>query len=171
MAVHLERGVREHGVQPRDDRRALRVVLERVAQHQELVAREPARRVAAPQGGRHPRCDRGQQLVSGGVPERVVDELEPVEAERDHRARPFAAHRPGDRTRDELPEQRPAREPGQPVAQVLPRRAPRLEHVHGQGRELLEQVHLAFRPRCGTLSIAQNAPSVSPPESVSGIPA
>ena len=171
VPIHLERRVRQHGVQPRDDRRALRVVLERVAEHEELVTREPARRVAAPQGGRHPRRDRRQQLVPGGVPERVVDELEPVEAERDHRARPFAPHRPGDRARDELPEQRPAREPGQPVAQVLPaaRRASSTSTARAassSSRCTSRSVHW-----CGTLSIAQNAPSVSPPESVSGMPA
>ena len=59
-----------------------RAVLE---QHAELVAAEPRQRVAFAQARPQQRADLAQQLVAGGVAARVVDDLELVEVEVEHR--------------------------------------------------------------------------------------
>ena len=85
-AVEQER-LAQHVAEPLGEQ--LRAGRERHAlgEHHELVAAEPADRVAGPDRGREPGRDRAQQLVAGLVPERVVDLLEVVEVdeERGHR--------------------------------------------------------------------------------------
>ena len=62
-----------------------------VEQDRELVAAEPGERVAAAQDGLQAARDLDQQLVAVVVPERVVDLLEAIEVDQQHRAEPVAA--------------------------------------------------------------------------------
>ena len=83
------------------------------------AARRTRRRRSAPRCRRRARCassrrrDLDQQLVAGGVAERVVDRLEVVEVEEDdgQRARP-SRPRAGERVRDAVDEQRAVGQPG-----------------------------------------------------------
>ena len=54
-------------------------------EHDELVAAEPADRVALAQDAGEPGGDAAQQLVAGGVAEGVVDVLEAVEVDEQRR--------------------------------------------------------------------------------------
>ena len=63
----------------------------------ELVAAQTGKRVPRPQTPAKPRRDLPQQLVSHGVAERVVDDLEPVQIEHDQRHPIAAPPRAGDR--------------------------------------------------------------------------
>ena len=76
----LERRL-EGGDDPLGHARGRALVGNPIEQDDELVAAEPRDRVAGPQRGLQPRRDLHQQLVAGGVPERVVDELEVVDVE------------------------------------------------------------------------------------------
>ena len=58
-----------------------------LGQDRELVAAEAGDRVARAQRLLEPRGDRREQLVAGRVAEAVVDELELVEVEEEHRDR------------------------------------------------------------------------------------
>ena len=62
-------------------------------EHGELVAAEPGERVAAPQRGAEALGDLDQQRVAVVVAERVVDLLEAVEVDQQHRGRVVAAQR------------------------------------------------------------------------------
>ncbi len=62
-------------------------------QDAELVAAPPADRVPGAHAGDKPRRDLLEQEVAGGVAERVVDRLEPVEVEVEHGERPAPAGR------------------------------------------------------------------------------
>ena len=53
-------------------------------QNRELIATEPTGEVAVAQGGADAARDGHQQLVAGGVPEGVVDGLEPVQVHEQH---------------------------------------------------------------------------------------
>ena len=55
-----------------------------VGEDRELVAPEPGERVAPAQSLLEPPADRDQELVAGGVPQAVVDDLEAVEVEEQH---------------------------------------------------------------------------------------
>ena len=65
-------------------RSAIRLVVDVLGEHRELVAAEAGDGVARPQGLLDARGDSGEQLVAGRVPEAVVDELELVEVEEEH---------------------------------------------------------------------------------------
>jgi hypothetical protein len=69
-----------------DADRQLRV-LEVVADDAELVTAEAGDRVAGAQALDQPRGEHAQELVAGTVAERVVDELEAVEVDEQHRDR------------------------------------------------------------------------------------
>ena len=60
-----------------------------------------------------------QQLVAGGVPERVVDGLEVVEVDEQHREKLAVAMGSGDRVRHSVFEQRPVREMRQGIVERL----------------------------------------------------
>ena len=66
-----------------------------LAQQHELVAAEARRRVARPQHAAQPLGDRQQELVAGRVARAVVDDLEVVEVEEEHRHERLRARRPG----------------------------------------------------------------------------
>ena len=68
------------------------VVAELVQENRELVAAQPGERVALPQARLEPARHRDQQLVAHQVAEAVVDDLEAVEVEIEHRE-PAAAAR------------------------------------------------------------------------------
>ena len=100
---------------------ALAPVLE---QDRELVAAQPGRGVGGAQRLLQPLADLVQQLVAGGVAERVVDGLEVVEVHEQHGDRLVVALLALDRVRDAVPEQRAVREVGDrsrgtPGAQLL----------------------------------------------------
>ena len=75
--------------------------------HRELVPAEARDQVLGPQAGTQARRDRHEQLVAGRVPEAVVDRLEVVEVDEQHRELAAAI---GERTLDLVGEQRPVRE-------------------------------------------------------------
>ena len=58
--------------------------MELVEQHGEFVSTETRENVGAPQQSLHPLRDLDEEHVSGAVPERVVDHLEPVDVEVQH---------------------------------------------------------------------------------------
>ena len=68
------------------DDRGLARVRDVLEQHGELVAADPRDRVAGPQRGVQAQRDRLQQLVAGLMAERVVDDLEMVEVDEQHRS-------------------------------------------------------------------------------------
>ncbi len=72
---------------------ASRSVLDVLDQDGELVAAEARDGVARAQRLLEARRDRGEQLVAGGVPEAVVDELELVEVEEEDGDRAVGAPR------------------------------------------------------------------------------
>ena len=59
-----------------------------VEQHDELVTAHAGQLGSRRAGLGQPRGQRDEQLVTDAVPERVVDDLEPVEVEQDSTARP-----------------------------------------------------------------------------------
>lgn len=70
------------------------------------------------QSAGHAPSDVDQELIAGGVPERIVDLFEPVQIHQQQR-KPAIAAIGLDRCLDSLAKQRPAREPGQRVVQRL----------------------------------------------------
>ena len=75
-------------------------------QHDELVTAEARDRRIGPADGLDPAGDLDEQGVADLVTERVVDELEPVDVEQQHRARPVDALQPGQRLVEPVGEQR-----------------------------------------------------------------
>ena len=88
-------------------------------QDRELVAAEPADRVGLAQAGVQPLGDRLEQQVAAGQTEGVVDALEAVEVEQQHRRHAVGAPRPGQRVVEAVVEQRAIGEPGQRVVAGL----------------------------------------------------
>ena len=87
--------------------------------------------------------DLGEQAVAGVVAEAVVDELEPVEVEEQHRDRRVVATRALQRVGQAVVQQRPVREPGQlvvvrAVLEVLARPG-LLDRDGGERDDALEQ--------------------------------
>ena len=92
-AVEVERLVRG-GEEPVGDRLEIVRILDAVEQHRELVAPEPgegavtpetSHRVARPQGALQPFRQRHQQFVAGAVAQAVVDDLEAIDIDEEHR--------------------------------------------------------------------------------------
>ncbi len=84
-------------------------------QRDELVSAQARHGVAAAQAGRKPPGDLLQQLVAGFVSERVIDLLEAVEVEEEQRELPVVATRLGDALIQQLGEEAPIRQSGEPV--------------------------------------------------------
>ena len=93
------------------------IVGERLAQHGELVAAEPGDGVGRAHDRDEPLRERHEQRVAGVVAERLVDELEAVDAELDDGERAAAALQAGEGLADAVGEEGAAREPGQRVVQ------------------------------------------------------
>ena len=85
------------------------------AQHHELVAGEPADHVAAPDGRLEPLGQSQEHLVAAGVPERVVDQLEPVEVDEQDGQVGAALHRHQQLPLELVVEEGPVAQPGQRV--------------------------------------------------------
>ena len=83
----------------------------------ELVPAEPGDGVGAAADRPQPPGDLDQQLVADGVPEAVVDRLEPVEVEHEHGGQVPAASGAGDGLVDALGQQRAVGEIGQRVVE------------------------------------------------------
>ena len=95
----------------------LLLVAELVQENRELVAAQPGERVSLPQARLEAARHRGEQLVADQVAETVVDDLEAVEVEIQHRE-PAAAGPCLDRveaTPEPLHEDRAIAEPGQRI--------------------------------------------------------
>ena len=88
---------------------------ELLADHDELVAAQAPERVGAAHDAVEPRGDGLQQLVAGGVPERVVDGLEVVEIDEQGRDLRLAARAAREHLLDAIEDQRPVRQAGQRV--------------------------------------------------------
>ena len=111
-------------------------------QHGELVAAEPRREIGRPDAAADPLGRRDQHGVARGMARVVVDPLEVVEVEEEHRARPA---RPRERLVHAAHEQRAVREVGQRVAVRLAlQRALQLAHPPDR---LLEPVELERHAR------------------------
>ena len=91
------------------------VALEVGQQEHELVAAVAGEQVGRAGAAGEPRGDLAQQLVAGGVPERVVDELEVVEVDVEHGGGAAVAARAGERQRRVLLELGAVGEAGQRV--------------------------------------------------------
>ena len=87
-------------------------------QDHELVAAEPADRVGLAQAGMQALGRRLEQQIAAGQAEGVVDALEAVEVEQQHRGDAVGAPRPRERMVEVVAEQRPIGQPGQ---RVVPR--------------------------------------------------
>ena len=107
-------------------------------EERELVSAEPGRGVGAAQAGADPRRDLDEQRIAGGVAERVVDALEVVDVEEDHRDARASLGAPPQPVLDLLAEERAVGEIGERV-------------VVGLMRQLLLQLG---EPRDGALHAA-----------------
>ena len=124
-----EAGVDEDGLVAEHDRRGEAVEqplgdLDRpalpgqaLAQDGELVAAQPRERVAGREQRGEPRGELGQQLVAALVAEPVVDELEAVDVEPEHRGGAAVARGERERVVDAVDEQRAVRQPGQRIVE------------------------------------------------------
>ena len=81
----------------------------------ELVAAEPRHHVARTQRAAQPAADLHQQHVAGVMPQRVVDDLEPVEIDEQHGELPLVARGGIDRATQHAVEHFPVRQIGQAV--------------------------------------------------------
>ena len=106
----------EHAV---GDQLGLLAVGEVLQQHRELVAAEPRDGVPRAQRGLQPARDLDQQVVADEVPERVVDDLEAVEVEEQHRRAlaSFLRHVAAHGVLEAVQEQHAVRQAGQRVVQ------------------------------------------------------
>ena len=114
VAAQLQR-LAEHGQQIAGD--VLDVVAFRgfLENDDEFVAAEPRHDVAGTQGAAQPVGDFHQQHVAGIVAQRIVDDLEPVEIDEQHRKLPLVAVRGLDRVVQQLVEHLPIGQIGQAV--------------------------------------------------------
>ena len=90
-------------------------------QHAEFVAPEPRQRVSLAQLALQESADLAQQIVAGRVAARVVDLLEAVEIEVEHRMATVALRGAFERPRQPMLELTPVREPGQRIVARLVR--------------------------------------------------
>ena len=88
-------------------------------QHAELVATQARQRVALAQPLAEHEADLPHQLVAGGMARRVVDELELIEIEIEHRVMPAVLARAREREVQPTLELAPVDEPGQRVVARL----------------------------------------------------
>ena len=93
----------------------LRGIVDLLQQHDELVAAEPRDDVARAQAFAQARAHLAQQHVAGLVAERVVDDLEAVEVDEQHRELAVVAPRRLDRQPEQLREHHAIRQAGEAV--------------------------------------------------------
>ena len=104
---------------PRCNPLGLACVGDAVQQHRELVAAESRGRVARAHERVDPRGDALQQSIAGAVSETVVDRLEVVEIDEQHRYRTSAAQPGCQRVPEPVFEQRPVRQARERVVECL----------------------------------------------------
>ena len=109
----------ERAAQPLGDRECLRFVGQVLEQHRELVAAEAGGSVLRAERLIDAAGDCAQQLIADGVTEPVVDGLEVVQVEEDHRDPGSGAPEAGERMLHAILEQCAVREPGEPVVESL----------------------------------------------------
>ena len=114
VAVHLRRRPQHVQQLLRDPRRGLGTGRAQ-EQHHELVAAQPCDRVALAQLLDEPVGDTLDDLVPGDQPQRIVDQLEPVEIDQHHRQQLAGATRPLDRLGQAVVEQQAVGQPGQRI--------------------------------------------------------
>ena len=117
-AVQIER-LAEHLEQPFGDELGRGSVVVALGEDDELVAAEPPDRLAAPQHGFEPGADRAEELIAGGVAERVVDLLEAVEVDEQHARHTEVAAGARHHLFDAVEHERAVRETGERVVQGL----------------------------------------------------
>ena len=124
---------------PLCDQHHLALVRELLEQERELVAPESRDRVHRAQHRLQPVGERRQQPVAGGVPKRVVDVLEVVDVEEQHRDGGAGPARAVERDAETIEEQRAVRQPRERVVQRLMRkldlRALALDRVRNRSPE------------------------------------
>ncbi len=121
--------------EPVAERDGVVVGVEVGAQHGELVAAEARDQVVLPDPSLQSPRDRLQQLVAERVPEGVVDELEAVEVEEEHRGQPVGAAL-RERGVEAGDEQAPIGEPGERVMQrAVAQAAGEIAHQQPRGAE------------------------------------
>ena len=108
-------GHTQRSVQPLGEERGL--VRTAGTENREFVAAEPRERLAGSYLFVQSGCDGLQQRIPGLVPERVVDLLEVVDAEEQHRDGAVLAPRAQDRLSDAVAEQVPVWQVGELVVQ------------------------------------------------------
>ena len=106
------------GDDPVGDRPCFLGIRDRVEDDPEFVTAHPGDGVARTEAVDEPLSDGDQQPIADGMPEALVDDLEPVEPEQDHRDR-FGVVRTvtGESMRDAVGEQLPVGQPGRRVVQ------------------------------------------------------
>ena len=114
VAAQLQR-LAEHGQQPARDAFDLISFAAFFQNDDEFVAAEPGHDVARTQRGAQPVRDFHQQHVAGIMPQRIVDDLEPVEIDEQQRKPPLIALRGIDCTAQQAVEHFPVGQAGQAV--------------------------------------------------------
>ena len=114
VTAELQR-LAEHGQQLAGDALDLGTLGGLLQNDDELVAAEPRHDVARTQRAAQPAADLHQQHVAGVVPQRIVDHLEPVEIDEQHRKLPLVARGGIDRVAQHAVEHFPVRQIGQAV--------------------------------------------------------
>ena len=97
----------------------MRRVVEARAQQQELVSAEAADRVIGAKHAPQAVGDAAEQVVADGVSERVVDALEVIDVEEQHRGQAAVPAPPGGGVAEPVEEQRAVRQAGQAVVEAL----------------------------------------------------
>ena len=121
VPAHLDRR-RQLLVDPLGDAGGVRLAVDVVEQHGELVAAQARERVARPHAALEPARGADQQLVAGLVSEAVVDRLEAIEIEVEHREQRIAQRAPRavKQVLEAVEEQRAVREIGERIVERLP---------------------------------------------------
>ena len=115
-AVELQRA-RDRGREPLGDVRGAGGAVDVGADDDELVAAEARDGVGRAQRGGEPRRQREQHLVAGGMPERVVDQLEAVDVEHEDRDVDALALPPGERLLEPVERERAVRQARERIVQ------------------------------------------------------
>ena len=132
-----------------------------VAEHHELVAAEARDDVAGPDRMPEPLRDGDDELVAERVAEAVVDDLEVVEVDEQHRDHAVPLP-PRECQRDAFGEARPVREPGHGVVRGLVGEAVGERLAIGDVFELADLVHRRCLSRSRTTETLSDAHTTEP---------
>ena len=115
-AAHRERGP-QLVADPLGDPPGVVGIEDGVEDDPEFIATEAGDRVARAERADQTLADGGQQAIADRVPDALVDDLEPIEIEQDHRDDRAIGRRRGQRVGDPVREQLTVRQPGRRVVQ------------------------------------------------------